>query len=131
MDSDKLPIYQAQLEGILKELLGGVEKSMKSGKEETLAPLPDISDDAVQAHSREVMSNLGEQGWNKLKKVEEALEKIESGDYGICVLCEEPIPEARLKVQPFAEHCVSCLENIEKNGFPDNSLSETDEMVSD
>jgi DnaK suppressor protein len=131
MNPDKLPIYQAQLEGMLKEILGGVEKSQKPRAEGTLAPLPDISDDAAQAYSREVMTNLGEQGWNKLKKVEKALEKIKSGDYGICTHCEQSIPEVRLKVQPFAEHCVSCLETIEKNGSPDNFPSETDEKMFD
>ncbi len=131
MDSEKLPIYQAQLEGILKEILGGVEESQKPRAEGTLAPLPDISDDAAQAYSREVMVNLGEQGWIKLKKVEEALEKIKSGDYGTCMHCEQPIPEVRLKVQPFAEHCVSCLETIEKNGSPNGFPPETDEQISD
>jgi DnaK suppressor protein len=131
MDSEKLQIYQAQLEGILKEILEGVEKSQKPRAEGTLAPLPDISDDAAQVYSREVMTSLGEQGWNKLKKVEEALEKIKSGDYGICMLCEEPIPEVRLKVQPFAEHCVSCLETIEKNGSPNSFSAEADEKIFD
>jgi DnaK suppressor protein len=131
MDSEKLSIYQAQLENILKEILGGVEKSRKPGTDGALAPLPDISDDAAQAYSREVMTNLGEQGWNKLKQVEEALEKIKSGDYGTCTHCEQPIPEVRLKVQPFAEHCVSCLEMIEKNGSPNNFPPEADEKLFD
>ena len=131
MNSEKLAIYQAQLEDILKEILGEVEKSQKPGKEGELAPLPDISDDAAQAYSREVMTNLGEQGWNKLKQVEEALEKIKSGNYGICMHCEQPIPEGRLTVQPFAEHCVSCLEMIEKNGTSDDISPETDEKLFD
>ena len=131
MDSAKLAIYQAQLEDILNEVLGGVEKSQKPGKEGELAPLPDISDDAAQAYSREVMSNLDEQGWNKLKQVEAALEKIKSGGYGICMHCEQSIPEGRLTIQPFAEHCVSCLETIEKEGTPDDFSPETDEKLFD
>ncbi len=129
MNSEKLSNYQTQLEDILNEVLGGVEKSQKPGKEGYLAPLPDISDDASQAYSREVMSNLGEQGWNKLKQVEAALEKIKSGGYGICMHCEQPIPEGRLTVQPFAEHCVACLELIEKNGSANNFSPETDENL--
>ena len=95
MNPDKLPSYQAQLEGMLKEILEGVEKSQKPRAEGTLAPLPDLSDDAAQAYSREVMTSLGEQGWNKLRKIEEALEKIKSGDYGVCMLCEQHIPEVK------------------------------------
>ena len=60
------------------------------------------------------MLELGQQEWKKLRLVEEAIEKMDNGQYGICSECQEPIPEARLKVIPFAEHCIHCLEAIEK-----------------
>jgi DnaK suppressor protein len=40
---------------------------------------------------------------------------MENGGYGICKLCEKSIPEARLKVVPFAQHCVACLNAIEQD----------------
>ncbi len=43
-----------------------------------------------------------------LQEVEAALERIEDGDYGECVCCEEPIPEKRLNAVPWAARCVSC-----------------------
>ncbi len=45
--------------------------------------------------------------------IDEALEKIEAGSYGICSTCDQPIPEARLDVLPFAKFCVECLSKIE------------------
>ena len=76
--------------------------------------VPDISDEAARDHNNELMLNLGQQDWEKLKLVDEALVKIKSGGYGICQQCEESIPEARLKIVPFAQFCVKCLETIEK-----------------
>ena len=41
--------------------------------------------------------------------MEEAIEKMDDGQYGICLKCKEPVPEAGLKVIPFATHYVECL----------------------
>jgi DnaK suppressor protein len=46
--------------------------------------------------------------------VEEAITKVDDGQYGVCLECERLIPEERLTVIPFASHCVDCLESIEK-----------------
>lgn len=49
-----------------------------------------------------------------LKKVEEALERIEEGTFGLCTECEEPIELKRLEARPTATHCVSCKEEQER-----------------
>ena len=55
---------------------------------------------------------------NKLiKKIKHALNKIESGEYGICEICEEEISFDRLKARPVAALCIDCkikIENEEK-----------------
>ena len=43
-----------------------------------------------------------------LAKVEHALTRVESGDYGVCETCGEAIPVARLEVLPYATTCVNC-----------------------
>lgn len=45
-----------------------------------------------------------------LNHIEEALERIENGSYGICDDCEKPIPEERLLAVPTATRCVPCKE---------------------
>jgi DnaK suppressor protein len=56
--------------------------------------------------------------WRKqlqeLKEIEEALAKIESGEYGICEMCGEQIKPLRLKVKPYAKYCIVCREVIEQ-----------------
>jgi len=43
-----------------------------------------------------------------LHKVEHALRRIEMGGYGVCEVCGEAIPIARLEVLPYATMCVTC-----------------------
>lgn len=44
----------------------------------------------------------------ELKKVNNALEKIGSGDYGICQNCGEEIDIERLRTYPAAQNCIKC-----------------------
>jgi RNA polymerase-binding transcription factor DksA len=43
-----------------------------------------------------------------LREVEHALAKFDSGEYGLCESCGQPISEARLEAKPAARHCISC-----------------------
>ena len=46
----------------------------------------------------------------ELKEIDEALKSIETGTYGICEMCDEPISISRLKAKPFAKFCTDCRE---------------------
>ena len=46
----------------------------------------------------------------ELKEIESALESIKNGSYGVCEMCDELIPLARLKAKPFAKYCTICRE---------------------
>ena len=45
-------------------------------------------------------------------ELEAALKRIDSGEYGVCESCEEPISSARLKALPWARLCISCASSI-------------------
>ena len=69
-----------------------------------------------------------------LTEIEDALERIEDGTYGICQNDDVPIPKARLEAIPWARYCIACAHLREKGNaprkenhydFPDN---ETDDM---
>ena len=125
MPTKKLPSYFSKLKEIRETLLGDVEKNLKISQTESTEPVADITDDATRIYSNQLMTSLGEQGWEKLKQVDEALEKIKDGNYGICSTCDQSIPEARLDVVPFAKFCVECLSKIEnETQTPTNGLRE-------
>lgn len=44
----------------------------------------------------------------ELKKINQALVKIEKGDYGLCEKCQQPISPERLKAYPQAQYCQQC-----------------------
>jgi DnaK suppressor protein len=50
-----------------------------------------------------------------LRHVAAALARTEDGRYGTCLLCEEEIPEKRLKAVPWAAHCVCCQEELDQH----------------
>ncbi len=50
-----------------------------------------------------------------LAHIEQALERIDDGTYGICPDCNEQIPTPRLEAVPTATRCVPCKEKAEKN----------------
>jgi DnaK suppressor protein len=42
-----------------------------------------------------------------LQEIDEALERIEAGTYGVCAVCGEPIPDERLEAVPYATLCIA------------------------
>jgi len=52
----------------------------------------------------------------RLRELEDALDRLEEGTYGICEECGTPINVERLKVLPFTTYCVQCQERREKMG---------------
>ncbi len=98
------------------ETLLEINKTLKNGTE-TLAinePSGDIYDQASSERDRELGLILGDREREKLHSIDEALLRIHEEEYGICEECDEEIPLGRLKVLPFARHCVKCKTDIEK-----------------
>lgn len=48
-----------------------------------------------------------------LTLVNNALQRLEDGTYGLCLQCGKPIPPARLEALPWAERDVQCEEQVE------------------
>ncbi len=49
-----------------------------------------------------------------LREIDEALERIEQGTYGICIATDKPIAVARLKARPWAKYCVEYARKLEQ-----------------
>lgn len=50
----------------------------------------------------------------ELAALRQAEARIDEGNYGLCMGCSEPIPQARLRAQPVALRCVACQEKYER-----------------
>jgi DnaK suppressor protein len=100
---------------IRDETLLEIQRAIKSGAKVTTGePSGDIYDQASSERDRELDLLLGDREREKLANIDEALIRLEEGEYGVCEECEEEIPLGRLKVLPFARYCVKCKADIEK-----------------
>lgn len=43
-----------------------------------------------------------------LNEIDDALDRIETGEYGMCLLCGHDINRSRLEALAHAQHCISC-----------------------
>ena len=83
----------------------------------------DEMDRLQQQVSREVAIRNLDNTSKLLKSIQAALDRMEDEIYGVCLRCEEPIAERRLKAIPWASYCVSCQEAIDR----ERALDEHDE----
>lgn len=75
--------------------------------------LKDPYGSASLTHDEEIAAAVVDRRARELEEVTRALEDIEAGCYGTCRDCGGAIPEARLKVMPFATRCVACQSRTE------------------
>lgn len=73
----------------------------------------DDVDLAEADYEQEMSFYFKTRGQDELRQIDEALERIEKGEYGSCEECGEDIPKKRLSVQPYSMYCVECQEKAE------------------
>jgi len=83
-------------------------------KFDTLARMGRVAeeDQAQISHDEFVSLRLNGLDYAQLKLVDEALDRLNAGDYGVCLACEEPIPAKRLRVLSWARYCVKCQDSV-------------------
>jgi DnaK suppressor protein len=74
----------------------------------------DEGDRADNERTHEVSILISSRDKEKLHAIEEALEKIREGTYGVCEECGDEIGSGRLKAMPLAKLCVTCQSRIER-----------------
>jgi RNA polymerase-binding transcription factor len=73
--------------------------------------------DQIQATaSRDVGLATRELLLNRVNRLSAALERLDEGEYGVCVECAEPIGPARLDALPEVQTCVRCQTGLERLG---------------
>ena len=104
------------------ELAKGIEHiandALKTSQREAAGDLSAYSlhmaDMATDNYDREFALNLAGNEQKLLHRIEDAVDKIDEGTYGLCESCNKKISKVRLKVVPYAELCVPCQEKQEK-----------------
>jgi DnaK suppressor protein len=95
------------------ELIREASKPLSSGLE--VEAYPDLNDQATAEIDHHTALALKDRDRARLQAIDEALDRMMSGRYGICEECEEEIPYRRLKARPMSTLCVPCKTKQEED----------------
>lgn len=103
------------LEEEKQDLLETVNKIKEKETDYLNDSVGDDVDKATGDYQREILFYLSDQDRNKVDAIEDALQKIDEGRFGICENCEKKISNDRLKARPYSRLCIKCKPSIENN----------------
>ena len=104
--------FNKRLKRELEDLLRAVDCNF-DGLNDQEDNLADIVDRASALVDRSLSQNICDRETLRIRKLEQALEDMVNGVYGICQRCGEDIALKRLKANPVARFCISCKTEIE------------------
>lgn len=113
MDQKDLDYFQELLSNLLSEALEKGEatiEDMNDGGE----VFADPADRATMESDRAFTLRLRDRERRLIKKIQEALQRIDDGTYGYCEECGEDIGIARLKARPMTRLCIKCKSKQEE-----------------
>ena len=93
---------ERQRKAMLEEAVEGLANP--NGQE----TFPDVSDQASAEAEQNFSMRIREREQRLIKKIDEALDRMDQSTYGICERCEEEIPYPRLKARPVTTLCINC-----------------------
>jgi DnaK suppressor protein len=109
----KVTLRERKIQDIKKNLISQ-KKALLAGAMEALNELPgqtvfpDLGDQATAEIDRNFMLRLRGRERKLLKKIEEAVERIDQGVFGICDKCGLEIDVRRLEARPVTTMCIEC-----------------------
>ena len=99
----------------------------KTGNQNKLQyDIGDAIDSSVEEQDRELDLLLQDRDQARLKGIENALQRMESDDFGYCDECGENISKKRLMAVPLTSMCINCQSIEERNRLAQNAFSRAD-----
>ena len=114
-------ILLAKRESIIQEIKQQLGQSVTEEQQRRLEAAMDSGDQALVDLEREMGISLQEMRNRERQLIDDALDSLDEGTYGMCADCGEEISEKRLHALPFARLCVECqskrelMEKIERS----------------
>ena len=113
-DRDLVEIRQ-DLEAQRKTLLSDAGAIIGQGLNYGAENLPDLGDQASVVADQNFMLRLKEREQRLLKKIDEALDRLANGTFGVCESCGGEISIKRLKARPVTTLCIECKTKQEED----------------
>jgi len=124
MKNDELEAFRQTLEMVRARLRGDLDqmtdealrRSIVNGSG-NLSNVPlHMADVGSENYDQEFTLELIENEQGTLELVNEALDRLEQGKFGLCVECGDPISKPRLQAIPYTRHCIHCARLVENGG---------------
>ncbi|WP_126445557.1 RNA polymerase-binding protein DksA [Sulfuricystis multivorans] len=113
MNPKQLAHFKMILESLKAELLDDIEKTVHTMQDEATV-FADPNDRASQESDIALELRNRDRERKLIKKIDESLARIESGEYGYCEACGVEIGIKRLEARPTATLCIDCKEIEER-----------------
>jgi len=91
-----------------------LKKSLRDASGDLSGYAYHMADMASDVYERDFLLQLAAGERELFLKIDEALKRIEEGEYGYCLNCKKKIAKTRLKAIPHTLYCHSCQEKEEK-----------------
>ena len=102
--------FKEVLEGLQAELLERIRKTQADTTETEDSDAPDLGDRALKTMNRDLLNSVTTSERDMLRRMKDALKRIDRGEFGKCIHCGQPVQPGRLEAIPWAKHCVDCQE---------------------
>ena len=103
-----------QLQEMKTKLLAEIDSTLRAEREGNKDEGMDTYDLASEERDREINFILSDRERVKLKQIDDALERMDEGTYGVCESCGLEIAEERLEAMPFSRLCRDCQQDEER-----------------
>ena len=121
LSAEELSGFESRLMAMRDELQARIAAEQKEIEQFT----QDQADEFISQHNADLATDVFETeraigtkiaADSELEAVEQALERLKAGSYGICVQCGQPIPKERLEARPQAIRCLKDEQLWEASG---------------
>ncbi len=113
MEADRIDFFRKLLNERLAALLqeaGATLGDLTDEKENPADPL----DLASMESNRDFQLRVRDRERVLIRKIQDAIQRMDDGEYGVCSSCGEEITEKRLIARPVATHCIDCKTEAEQ-----------------
>lgn len=108
------PAELTRLRTLLQENRAELENQMVQNKENLTPQSPELGAVLQRNEAREIDQALTNIDSADLARIDQALKRMDVGEYGQCADCGCDIPFARLEVEPQTQYCVACKSKREE-----------------
>lgn len=123
---EKISAILVQRRDALRQAMNGDDSLLRNFSQQTGG---DVVDFACDSANVEIGSQLAEAGSRELNLIEQAVQGMKDGTYGVCKACEKNIPLARLQALPYASLCINCKRAAEDAGVDPSKVVDWSQIL--